>query len=207
MINKKVKSFLSQIIILNILMIQFSGCYVTKGSVPVVSSKPIEKIPATVSLSIDLSHSFDDDRSSGGINQARINAVKDISKKVFTNSGLFDSIDYNLWKSDLYIDLKVNEIEKGSSERAMITGFTLLLVPAKTGATFDVTATLKDKQGNVLGNYRSKGDFNAILHLIFILPIGWRFNIPNQVYEAIFKDIVDQISADRPKILSILKKS
>lgn len=204
--NEKLKSFLSHII-LTALLIQITGCYVTKGVVPVVSSKQIEKIQAAMSLSIDLSHSFDQERSSGGQNQVRIDSVKEISKKVFNESGLFNSVDYNLWKSDLFLDFKVKETEKGSAESAAISGFTLLLVPVKSGTNFEVEAILKDKQGNVIGTYQSKGDFNIIFHLIFILPIGWRFNIPNQVYEAIFKDIVSQVSADRAKILMVLGKS
>ena len=187
-----------------LLAIQLSGCYVTKGLVPDVPHSSFETIPASVSLSIDLSHSFDGERVTGAQNQARVDEVKKISKQVFEKSGLFQSVDYNLFKPDLFIDFKVEEVEKGSSTNAVLSGFTLLLIPVKTGATFEVEAILKDKQGNMVGSYRSQGDFDAIIHLIFILPIGWRFNIPNELYKAIFEDIIAQLAADRPKILNTI---
>ena len=197
----KVKGYLL-CMILATLIVQFSGCYVTKGFVPIVPQKPFEMIPASASLSIDISHSFDGERATGAQNQTRVDDVKKISKEVFQKSGLFKVVDYNLFKPDLFIDFKVSEQEKGSSGNAMLSGFTLMLIPAKTGASFEVEAILKNKQGHVIGSYRSKGDFNVIIHLIFIFPIGWRFDIPNQIYEAIFRDISHQIANDRLKILS-----
>jgi hypothetical protein len=203
MFNTQVRGFIS-LVVLIALAVQLSGCYVTKGLVPVARRAPVDAIPASVSLSMDLSHSFDGERTTGAHNQARVDEVKKISKQVFEKSGLFKSVDYNLFKPDLFIDFKVREVEKGSAANAVISGFTLLLVPVKTGATFEVEAVLKDKQGNTIGNYNSKGDFNAIAHLIFILPIGWRFNIPNEVHTAIFEDIAAQIAADRPKIVNTM---
>lgn len=201
--DKQVKNILAQFMLI-VLAVQLSGCYITKGTVPVVPTGTVEIIPATVSLSIDLSHSFDEERTTGAHNQARTDEVKKISKRVFDEARLFESADYDVFKPDFFLDFKVNEVEKGSAESAMIGGFTLLLVPVKTGADFEVEATLKDKKGKVVGTYTSKGDVDVIIHLIFILPIGWRFNIPTQVYEAIFKDLIAQMAGDRAKILNAM---
>ena len=185
--------------------LQSSGCYMSKGLVPptqdfIQLAGAQQSLPASAQLSINLTHSFEDQVNEAGWAQdARIQEATEASLKIFKEAHLFRSVGYDETNPNLKIKLDIKEVEKGSSESAFLAGFTLFLWPVKTGLDIDVTAKVSDSQGNLLQEYHSKGDANVIMHLIFIIPFGWRFGVFRQVYEEVFKDIALQISQDREK--------
>lgn len=186
------------------LTITLSGCYVSRGFAPPgAQSYPgqFETLPATANLKLKLSHSWEGGPlEEGWALDKRISDTKKLSQEVFQSSKFFQKVEYGLANPDFEIELNVEELEKGSPSAATLSGITLTLIPVKTGAFFSVKATAKDRDGRVIGEYSSKGDFNATIQLLFlIVPFGWRFGIPNDVYRSIFKDILVQMNQDRSK--------
>lgn len=181
-----------------------SGCMITKGYLPDAPVTVFEPIPAVVNMSINLTHTFDGKHTDGSHNKSRVETMQKISQDIMTEANVFKSMGYDILAPDLFLTFEITEKEKGSSANATISGLTLLLVPAKSGMVFEVKAHLKDNQGNTVGIYESKGDFNVILHLLFIIPIGWRFGVLDEVFKSVFRDIAAKLNADRTRIIESL---
>lgn len=179
-----------------------SGCFVSKGMVPDVAEEltkegAFDSLVNSVDLDVELRHYGLGKEANAKNTERRAKEFRKVSASVIEKSGMFANSGYDVNNADLKIRFEVNETEKGSETSAVLTGVTFLLVPAKTGAFFNVVAKIYNNSGQQIAEYQSEGDFNVILQLLFIIPIGWRFSIPNKVYESIVQDILVKMDADR----------
>jgi len=89
--------------------------------------------------------------------------------------------------------------DKGTETQAFLTGFTLFLLPMKSGATYELTGTVS-RGSQKLKTYQATGDFNMIFHLLFILPVTWRPGVIAATLDDTYRDLFLQIQRDLPQL-------
>jgi hypothetical protein len=102
---------------------------------------------------------------------ANVDKLEALLRQEFVDSGRFSRVSTQQEKSDIYVTATLRNQEDSNIALAMITGFTMFLVPA----TFDNTLTLdlvfRDGQGNQIGKVEKQEKLTTWMHLILIFAL------------------------------------
>jgi hypothetical protein len=113
----------------------------------------------------------------------------------YQDSGLFSDVKTGLEDADLRADVHIVHRSWGSLALAMLSGFTLVVIPLRTNVDdFEVTTVFKDRSGQVLGTIEKKETLNTWFQLFLVAAAPFK-NVISQSNEAI-ADTVRSTIAD-----------
>jgi hypothetical protein len=98
---------------------------------------------------------------------------------------------------DFVLELDTEVAERGETS-AMISGFTLLLVPGFAGSTLKVAATLRDIDGNLVGRHEASAEVRMITQLLLLplLPIVPFVAPGDELYDDTFRGALIPLAED-----------
>lgn len=106
---------------------------------------------------------------------AGIDKWRDVTRRVYRESGLFSAVREGIDGTDLRVNIRVLNQGKGNFVLAFISGFTFFLVPAKAEDVMIVDATFRDRDGETLGSVQRRTSMDTWFHLFMIPLMPFKF--------------------------------
>lgn len=91
--------------------------------------------------------------------------------KALERCGYFSEVKVGQEEADVYADIHVAETESGSLALAFISGITLLVIPSTADYEIVLTATLRDRNGLVIGTAEKTEELTQWYQILFILAL------------------------------------
>lgn len=159
------------------------------GAVPQVPT-PDEK--PTVSVAV-----FGEGRLNGekrDLPTSALERFKEATREAYEGSGFFSDVRMGLEESDLRAEVKITNSGNPNYGLAFLSGFTLLLIPAKATDVFDVETAFKDRSGETIAEFSRTEEMDTWieLFLIFAAPFAW----PGSVLHDTLVDVNDAVLHD-----------
>lgn len=119
--------------------------------------------------------------------QRMIQAWQEEAKRAYEDSGVFSYVQVGAGDTDLRAEVHIVDRGEASMGLAMLSGLTLMLLPANGYDELTVSVTFKDRAGTPIGTYEKKEriTFWIELFLVFVTP----FKSPNSVARATLYDL------------------
>ncbi len=125
------------------------------------------------------------------VRQSAVDNIEAHAEDVFTRIPCFRwSADPT--NADLVVDLRIRDDANPRLGLAMLSGFTLMIVPARATDSYTLTAEIK-KHGTVVDTVSHKEQFDTWLHLL--AGFGYPFAGPKKVSDAMWEDYFEEIAA------------
>ena len=127
---------------------------------------------------------------SGDIYQANPETLKKWRRqtiKAYEDHDIFSVVRGDAGESDLHAEVMI--IDRGDPNRflAFITGLTLYIIPSKVTHEITVKTTIKDGDGNTLGNFEKSETITLWQQLLMIFAMP--FNLPESVNREALYDL------------------
>ncbi|HEU0007874.1 MAG TPA: hypothetical protein VLA67_11375 [Nitrospiraceae bacterium] len=165
-----------------------SGCAAFRGGEAQPPTLwPLSKEPGKQSISLLISGEAIVNGQKADVNQLRLNAFKRTAEKAYLDSGLFSDVKIGAAETDLQAEIHLISRSETNTGMAVLSGFTLTLIPAKGEREYVLKTILKNKEGQALGTLEQKEPMTNWMQffLIFIMPFNW----PSTVATEIFYDL------------------
>lgn len=114
-----------------------------------------------------------------------------VLEKVLAVKQIFGEFGSAVSNPDWSIKIDIREEEHFNEILALLSAFTLCIIPSQTSYDMIATATVFDKDGNQLETLSAKQDVKVLIQILFLLP--WRGGLIEQAQENLFKDIILQL--------------
>jgi hypothetical protein len=136
---------------------------------------PIEQKQSAY-IKVDAQYLFNDEARAGGFNQANL---ENLIKQQYLGSERFSRVITAQETSDLYVNIRVSNHERGSLAAAFITGLTLFVIPSKHSNELTMTTTFKDADGKVLGRVEKRETITTWMQLLLIFGLPFNESADN----------------------------
>lgn len=125
------------------------------------------------------------------VRQSAVDNIEAHAEDVFTRVPCFRwSADPA--NADLVVDLRIRDDANPRLGLALLSGFTLMIVPARATDSYTLTAEIK-KRGTVVDTVSHKEQLDTWLHLL--AGFGYPFASPKKVSDDMWEDYFEEIAA------------
>ncbi len=161
-------------------LLTLTGCAsYSNNSLPEVGQWPLAapaEAKPSAQLQVESSYLFNDQNRAGGFNQDNL---EKLLVKEFKDSGRFSAVTTAKERSDVYVNVRVINHERGSTASAFITGFTFFIVPGRFKNEFTLQAQFKDADGKVLGTVEKSETVTTWMQLLLIFAVPFNESSDN----------------------------
>ncbi len=127
-------------------------------------------------IKVDSQLMFNGQVRAGGFNQSKLDALV---LQQYQSSERFSHATLGKQTSDLYVNVRVTNHERGSQVGAFITGFTLFIIPGKYSNEFTMETVFKDASGKVLGRIEKHETITTWIQLLMIFALPFNESADN----------------------------
>lgn len=160
---KNYERFIASFLIFSFLC---SSCAVYRaGHLSPVSQWPPEPPTKKKSISIVVTAEMVQKEKKGIITSGRMKRWHESTVRAYSESDLFSEVKTGLTETDLRAEVKIIIEYKPNIGLALLSGFTLGLIPYKETNNLIVKTTIKDRDGNTPGIFEKSEDVNSMVFL------------------------------------------
>jgi hypothetical protein len=111
--------------------------------------------------------------------------------EMYTESKLFSTVELGRGTADRIVEVDIRQNLDENLGLAVLTGLTLTLIPSVSHNEFKVRTTVRDADGNTLGEVEKSEEVNTWIQLFMVFPMITNFPTP-----VVFGTIEDLIRAN-----------
>lgn len=145
---------------------------------------PVEQWPPTappahkqsVYIKVDTQYLFNEQNRGGGFNQT---ALEKLVLQQYQSSDRFNHATTSKEASDLYINVRISNHERGSILSAILTGATLFVIPGKYSNELTMETVIKDASGKTLGRVEKRETITTWMQLLLIVALPFNASTDN----------------------------
>ncbi|MFZ3184584.1 MAG: hypothetical protein WA173_10635 [Pseudomonas sp.] len=134
------------------------------------------KQKASAYVKVDTQYLFNGENRPGGFNQA---GLEKLILQQYQSSERFSRATTSKETSDLYVSIRVSNHERGSIASALLTGFTLFVIPGTYSNELTMETTFKDASGKVLGRVEKHESITTWIQLLLIVTLPFNASTDN----------------------------
>ena len=161
------------------------------GAKPGISTQP------RIEVVLHHVHTMDGKDAGGAATDASYKVFKESFERVRSETPFLAASGVGIVKPDYVLDLETEVAEHGKTG-AIVSGATLMLIPAFPSSDVIIRGTLEDPAGNVIGHYDASGEMKGVIQLLLLplFPVTL-FTMPGKdLYDDTFRDIFLLVEKD-----------
>ena len=152
------------------------GCAAWRaGQLSPVSPWPPSPAASKPSISVALSGQAIVNGSEQEVNSRFLDIWREQALKAYQDSGLFSSVATGLGDTDLRAEVKVLDRGDANLALALLSGFTMTMIPSRTTDEFIVRTAIKDRGGNTLGTFEKQEAISTWIQLFMVFAMPGNF--------------------------------
>ena len=102
----------------------------------------------------------------------------DRAMEMYNESNLFSSVELGRGSADRIVEVDIRQNVDDNLGMAVLCGLTLTLIPAVSHNEFKVKTTVRDVEGNTLGQVEKSEQVNTWIQLFMVFPMITNFPTP-----------------------------
>lgn len=167
-------------VILGVALLALTGCasYSNHELAPVEQwplAAPAEAKP-TAQLKVESRYLFNEQNRAGGFDQTNL---ENLLIQQLKDSGRFSAITSAKQHSDVYINARVTNHERGSMFSAVVTGATFFIIPGRFKNELTMEMRFKDADGKLLGKVEKSETITTWMQLLLIFAVPFNESADN----------------------------
>jgi hypothetical protein len=165
-------------------LLTLTGCisYSNHDLAPVKQWPPADALTHKQSafIKVDTQVLFNGKNRASNVNQA---ALDNLILQQYQDSQRFSDTTLSKQTSDLYINVRISNNERGNMVSAFITGFTLFIIPGKYSNEITMETVFKDGTGKVLGRIEKRETITTWMQLLLIVAVPFNARLDDVIIQ------------------------
>jgi hypothetical protein len=175
------------------------GCASFRAGAPSAEGPPVSSVDWKPSVSVVVGGEGRIGGKERDLPPKALELFRELTKRAYEESERFSEVRIGLDESDVRAEVEI--INRGIANQglAFLSGFTLLLLPAKATDSFTVETRFTGRDGNELGRFeRSEAVTTWFqLFLIFATPFAWPSTVVSDVIVDLNRAVLGDAAANR----------
>lgn len=179
-------SFVKYTVLMSILLL--TGCATFRdGANPPITQWPPNSVVKSKTIALQVTGKAVVNNQQQEVNVNFLKHWREQVVRAYESSGLFSAVKDGSDQADILAEVRITDKGEGSMGLAMLTGFTMFIIPNHVQEGFTVKTAYRDNSGNPLGSFEKSESADTWFQL-FLLPVA-PFKSPGSEYKELLFDL------------------